>query len=91
MFLKAVNGLGAEFKSWLIYPKGAGRPFAPQEVPQHLADDFNEACLVFADSPKASAALSRRCLQALLRENGYTQHDLAKAIQAVLDAKQLWI
>lgn len=31
--------------------------------------DYQEACLVLADSPKASAALSRRCLQHLLRDH----------------------
>jgi len=32
--------------------------------------DYEEACKVLSDSPKASAALSRRCLQYLLREKG---------------------
>ena len=51
-----------------IYPKGNSRPPCPPEVPQHIAEDYNEACLVLNDSPKASAALSRRCLQNLIRE-----------------------
>lgn len=51
-----------------VYPKGASRPKAPVEVPKHIAEDYNEACLVFNDSLKASAALSRRCLQNLLRD-----------------------
>jgi hypothetical protein len=33
-----------------------------------LANDYREAALVLTDSPKASAALSRRCLQHLLHE-----------------------
>jgi hypothetical protein len=73
----------------LIQPKSASRPAAPAEVPAELAEDFNEACAVIEDSPKASAALSRRCLQGLLRSNGYTQKDLAPAIDAILNAKQL--
>ena len=36
-------------------------------------------------SAKASAALARRCLQALLRHNGYDQKDLYKQINAFLD------
>jgi hypothetical protein len=52
----------------LIYPKATGRRPVPQEVPSHIAADFTEACLVLGDSPKASAALSRRCLQLVLRE-----------------------
>ncbi|WP_034187364.1 MULTISPECIES: DUF4145 domain-containing protein [Burkholderia] len=73
----------------LVYPKSSGRQRPPKEVPAHIAEDFHEACAVLGDSPKASAALSRRCLQLVLRENGFAQKDLAPAIQAVLDAKIL--
>lgn len=52
---------------WL-HPKVATRPAPPAEVPDDLAGDYREACLVLSDSPKASAALTRRCLQHLLRE-----------------------
>lgn len=55
-------------KRSMIFPKSAGRSPAPPEVPTPIASDYNEACLVLGDSPKASAALSRRCLQHLLRE-----------------------
>lgn len=71
---------------YLIFPRKSSRPQAPKEVPAHIADDYREACLVREDSPKASAALSRRCLQMVLRENGFAQHDLAPAIQAALDS-----
>lgn len=73
----------------MVYPRSAQRPLAPSDVPADLAEDFNEAAKVLEDSPKASAALGRRCLQALLRDQGYKQHDLAKAIDAVLAAKVL--
>lgn len=60
------------------------------EVPTTIAQDYKEACLVLADSPKASAALSRRCLQLLLRSAGGANHgDLYGEIQQVLDAKAL--
>ena len=57
------------------------------EVPPEFAGDYLEACLVIADSPKASAALSRRCLQHILREKARVKHpnDLAEAIQEVID------
>jgi hypothetical protein len=55
-------------RTYLVWPKGIARDPVPSEVPAVLADDYIEACLVLADSPKASAALSRRCLQYLLRE-----------------------
>ncbi len=50
----------------LIRPRGTNRDPIPPEVPSQYAQDYLEACLVLADSPKASAALSRRCLQNLL-------------------------
>jgi len=53
----------------LVYPKSSSRTPASEEVPQHIAEDYNEAGLILTDSPKASAALSRRCLQTILREN----------------------
>src|SRR2546426_11557618 len=54
-----------EYQAW---PKGIARALLPNEVPEEYAADYREACNVLADSPKASAALSRRCLQRILRE-----------------------
>ena len=70
-----------------VRPKATNRRPTPEEVPDDLAEDYREACLVIADSPKASAALSRRCLQHILREKAGVKNssDLAKAIQEVLD------
>ncbi len=53
---------------YLIYPKTSGRALAPSDVPSNIAEDYNEATLILNYSPKASAALSRKCLQATLRE-----------------------
>lgn len=62
----------------------------PAEVPKNFTLDYTEACLVLSDSPKASAALSRRCLQHLLRESaGVKKADLADEIQQVIDSRQL--
>jgi hypothetical protein len=62
----------------------------PPEVPKDFASDYEEACLVLGDSEKASAALSRRCLQHILRKKGGAKDsDLAKEIQQVLDSRQL--
>lgn len=69
-----------------VWPKGSGRPPVAPEVPLAIAEDYTEACLVINDSPKASAALGRRCLQHILREKaGVKPMDLAKEIQQVLD------
>jgi hypothetical protein len=61
----------------LIYPINSTRGPVPASVPKEIAEDYIEACDVISISPKASAALSRRCLQNILRSHGY-------------EAKQLW-
>lgn len=68
---KQEGGGGAwEENQFLVYPKHyTARPIS-EDVPKDFADDFNEAVLVLPYSPKASAALSRRCLQHILREKG---------------------
>ena len=70
----------------LVRPKASGRPPVPPEVPEDYAADYREACLVIADSPKASAALSRRCLQLMLRKELQAEgkdlyHEIQWAIQ----------
>lgn len=65
-------------------PDGVRRGPVPTEVPSKIASDYMEACNTISVSPKASAALSRRCLQAILNEKGYTGKDLAKQIDALL-------
>ena len=51
-----------------LWPRHTGRPPVPPEVPDEFKRDYQEACLILADSSNASAALSRRCLQLILRE-----------------------
>lgn len=75
-------------KEWLVKPKVPTRAPIPPEVPKEFTKDYKEACLVIADSPKASAALSRRCLQNILREVVKVKKgNLADEIQQVLDNK----
>ncbi len=85
------GALGDPFRrEYLVRPKAISRAPLPSEVPKKFANDYKEACLTIADSPKASAALSRRCLQNLLREKaGATKKNLAEQIQEVIDSKQL--
>ena len=74
----------------LCYPKGYSRTSLGAEVPAKFADDYREACQTLIDSPKASAALSRRCLQHLLREKANVKpSDLANEIQEVIDSGKL--
>lgn len=51
----------------LIYPQIARRPPCPPEVIEPFRSDYEEACAVLPYSAKASAALSRRCLQNLIQ------------------------
>jgi Domain of unknown function (DUF4145) len=74
----------------LVYPKGTSRRPPATEVPSPFRDDYKEACLVIDDSAKASAALSRRCLQAILRVHAKTKSkDLADQIDEVLTGNLL--
>ncbi len=72
-----------------VHPFSSARPI-PSEVESHFANDFNEASLILSYSPKASAALSRRCLQNVLREKATVKKgDLSNEIQQVIDSKML--
>lgn len=82
---KKISVWGVEKKN-LVYPRTNTRVFDLTEIPKDLADDYEEACLVLGDSPKASAALSRRCLQAVLREQGFSDKSLYKEIQGAIDS-----
>lgn len=76
----------------IVYPSmyEVGSRQAPVEVDITFANDYNEAAAVLKISPKASAALSRRCLQNVLREKARIKKgDLAKEIQEVIDSGKL--
>jgi hypothetical protein len=93
LFLKQFESgeiIEEELSAVPIRPKGSSRPPCPREVPPSIAEDYTEACIVLFDSPKASAALSRRCLQNLLREAaGVKPGNLADEIQQVIDSGSL--
>lgn len=74
----------------MIFPKTKARRGLSPDIPPDFAKEFGEASQVLPISPNASAAVSRRCLQRLLREKGGVKPgDLSKEIQQVLDSKQL--
>ena len=59
-------------------------------MPAEFTEDYGEACLILADSAKASAALSRRCLQHILREKASVKHGtLFSEIQEVINSNTL--
>jgi hypothetical protein len=53
-------------QAWTLRPKSTAKQF-PEYIPKAILDDYDEACLIVSDSPKASATLSRRCLQGMIR------------------------
>jgi ssDNA-binding Zn-finger/Zn-ribbon topoisomerase 1 len=67
----------------LVHPFNVVRT-APSDVPEEIREDFLEAAAVLPVSEKASAALSRRCLQHLLTERGYKGKDLNEQIEKVV-------
>jgi Domain of unknown function (DUF4145) len=75
--------------SFMAYPTASSRPI-PAEVVDPYRQDFTEACKVLADSPKASAALSRRLLQAIIRDKSATKaKDLYDQIEEVTGSGNL--
>lgn len=53
---------------FILLPRVSSRPPLSSDVPEPYRGLYSEAALILTDSPRASAALSRRCLQHLLRE-----------------------
>jgi len=56
-----------EIYSWSLVPQSCAKPW-PDYIPKPIVSDYNEACLISKLSPKASATLSRRCLQGMIRD-----------------------
>lgn len=54
-------------KEWTLIPESAAKVF-PNYIPTPILQDYREACLIRTLSPKASATLSRRCLQGMVRD-----------------------
>src|SRR5262249_428930 len=54
-------------KSWTLLPPSSAKP-QPDYIPQPIRDDYYEACAIRDLSPKASATITRRCLQGMIRD-----------------------
>lgn len=65
----------------------------PNYIPEQIREDYEEACAILSLSPKASATLSRRCLQGMIHDYwGITKSRLIDEISALQDKIQpdLW-
>lgn len=75
-----------------IRPTSSARKF-PSYIPDAIRQDYEEACAIVQLSPKASATLSRRCLQGMIRDFWkISESNLYKEIDALKDkiSPKLW-
>ena len=76
---------GELLKQWHLIPASRAKVF-PDYVPKPVIDDYNEACLICEGGPKASATLSRRCLQGIIRDFWKVKHGkLVNEIEQIKD------
>lgn len=54
-------------QEWKLLPESEAKAL-PDYIPQPIQDDYYESCRIRDLSPKASATLSRRCLQGMIRD-----------------------
>lgn len=75
----------------IIYPSATKiKILAPEINNNDYIKEFTEAAQILSISPNASAALSRRLLQRILKEKaGIDSSNLARQIQEVLEKKEL--
>lgn len=53
--------------NWQLLPASSAQP-QPDYIPSSIIEDYYESCAILKLSPKASATLSRRCLQGIVRD-----------------------
>lgn len=76
---------GEILKSWRTLPGSYAKSF-PGYIPSPIINDYEEACAILETSPKASATLSRRCLQGIIRDfYGISKNRLIDEINAIKD------
>ena len=68
--------VGDLVKRWRLIPESDAKVF-PDYIPQQIREDYVEASKIKELSPKASATLSRRCLQGMIRDFWGTPDGLA--------------
>lgn len=81
---------GEDISRNVIFPQVLNVKQPPPEVPEEIAKEYVEAQSVLELSPRASAALSRRCLQHILKEHGgFKQKTLFDQIKAAINSNSL--
>lgn len=88
------KGVGDSVKDVLvpIRPISSAKQF-PDYIPEAIRNDYEEACAIMTLSPKASATLSRRCLQGMIHDFwGIKEKNLNAEISTLKDKipSDLW-
>jgi hypothetical protein len=72
-------------KQWDLIPENVYKQF-PEYIPQQIRNDYQEACSIIKNSPKAAATLLRRCLQGMIHDFwGIKEKNLNAEITALKD------
>jgi len=72
--------------SWAIKPQSHAKQF-PDYIPKPIIGDYEEACSIKNLSPKASATLSRRCIQGIIRD--FWGISKGRLVDEIKDLKEL--
>jgi len=76
-------------QQWQLLPESEAKAL-PNYIPPAIQQDYYEACRIRDLSPKASATLSRRCLQGMIRDFWkITKGNLKEEIEALQDKVDL--
>jgi len=83
-----ISGLGSDMKGQSVnfVPSSLAKQF-PNYIPQSIRNDYEESYKIVNLSPKASATLSRRCLQGIIRDYWkiFNKRSLYEEIEAIKD------
>lgn len=82
-----IVGIGSQFPNRIMHfnPVSLAKVY-PDYIPQTIRSDYEEAHAILNLSPKASATLSRRCLQGMIRDFwGISKARLVDEIDALID------
>lgn len=83
----SLQGIGSQYKNKYMsfHPDTNAKKF-PEYIPHFIREDYEEAYKILNLSPKASATLSRRCIQEMIRDFYHVKEKtLFKEIEAISD------
>ena len=90
--LVGIRAIYSTISEWQLIPDSKVKSF-PDYIPQPIRTDYEEVYLIKDLSPKASATLSRRCLQGMIRDfwgiSKRTLNDEIDALEGKIDSSTL--